>query len=72
MQLVDETYEINKYFEIKNKNSSQLSPEVELTSDMHSAAQDLINYYVRVEGLSISQVSNIKQYLILIYFIYTF
>lgn len=56
LQLVDETYEINKYFEIKNKNSSQLSSEVELASDMHSAAQDLVNYYVRVEGLSISQM----------------
>ncbi|XP_025207778.1 vacuolar protein sorting-associated protein 51 homolog [Melanaphis sacchari] len=56
LQLVDETYEINKYFEIKNKNSSQLSSEAELASDMHSAAQDLVNYYVRVEGLSISQM----------------
>lgn len=56
LKLVDETYEINKYFETKNKNSSQLSSEVELASDMHSAAQHLVNYYVRVEGLSISQM----------------
>lgn len=56
MQLVDETYDINKYFESKHKNTSQLSSETELASDMHSAAQDLVNYYVRVEGLAISQV----------------
>jgi len=55
---VDDTYEINKYFENKHKNNvSQLSSESELASDMHSAAQDLINYYVRVEGLAISQVN---------------
>lgn len=63
LQLVDETYEIHKYFENKHKNSSQLSSEAELASDMHSAAQDLVNYYVRVEGLAISQVSNLKLYL---------
>lgn len=60
MQLVDETYEINKYFEYKQKNSAQLSSEAELASDMHSTAQDLVNYYVRVEGLAISQVRNLK------------
>lgn len=53
---MDETYEINKFFENNSKNSSQLSTETELASDMHSAAQDLVNYYVRVEGLAISQV----------------
>ncbi|XP_025406756.1 vacuolar protein sorting-associated protein 51 homolog [Sipha flava] len=56
LHLVDEMYEINKYFENKPKNSSQLSSEAELASDMHSTAQDLVNYYVRVEGLSISQM----------------
>lgn len=56
LQLVDETFEINKFFDNKHKNASQLSTEVELASDMHSAAQDLVNYYVRVEGLAISQV----------------
>lgn len=56
-------YEINKYFENKPKNSSQLSSEAELASDMHSTAQDLVNYYVRVEGLSISQV-NYKKYIL--------
>lgn len=63
LQLVDETYEINKYFENKPKSSiSQLSSEAELASDMHSAAQDLVNYYVRVEGLAISQVNNIIEF----------
>jgi len=56
LQLVDETYEINNYVENKNKNSFQLSSEAELALDMHSAAQDLVNYYVRVEGLAISQM----------------
>jgi hypothetical protein len=60
---VDEMYEINKYFENKPKNSSQLSSEAELASDMHSTAQDLVNYYVRVEGLSISQVNYKKYYI---------
>lgn len=71
MQLVDETYEINKYFENKHKNLSQLSSEAELASDMHSTAQDLVNYYVRVEGLAISQVSNLKlKYNICIFIIF--
>lgn len=62
MQLVDETYEINKYFENKHNNASQLSSEAELALSMHSAAQDLVNYYVRVEGLAISQVGIIVKY----------
>ncbi|XP_050428493.1 vacuolar protein sorting-associated protein 51 homolog isoform X2 [Adelges cooleyi] len=56
LHLVDENYEINKYFNSKNNNAIQLSSEAELAQGMHNVAQDLVNYYVRVEGLSISQM----------------
>ncbi|XP_050532519.1 vacuolar protein sorting-associated protein 51 homolog isoform X1 [Daktulosphaira vitifoliae] len=56
LQLVDETYEINKYSDSKSKNTYPLSTEIELAQDMLSVAQNLVNYYVRVEGLSISQM----------------
>lgn len=37
-------------------SSSAVTPPTELCSNMKAAAQDLLNHYVRMQGLTVSQV----------------
>jgi vacuolar protein sorting-associated protein 51 len=50
LNLVDELYEID------SENSATLTHETELNSEMHDAAQTLLDAYVRVQGINVSQM----------------
>lgn len=50
LNLVDELYEID------SENSATLTHETELNTEIHDAAQTLLNAYVRVQGMNISQM----------------
>lgn len=50
LNLVDELYEID------SENSATLTHETELNSEMHDAAQNLLDSYVRVQGMNVSQM----------------
>lgn len=50
INLVDELYEID------SENSATLTHETELNSEMHDAAQVLLDAYVRVQGMNVSQM----------------
>lgn len=50
LNLVDELYEID------SENSATLTHETELNSEMHDAAQTLLDAYVRVQGMNVSQM----------------
>lgn len=50
LNLVDELYDID------SENSASLTHETELNSEMHDAAQILLDAYVRVQGLNVSQM----------------
>lgn len=50
LTLVDELYEID------SENSATLTHETELNSEMHDAAQTLLDAYVRVQGMNVSQM----------------
>lgn len=50
LNLVDELYEID------SENSATLTHETELNSEMHDAAQILLDAYVRVQGMNVSQM----------------
>lgn len=50
LNLVDELYEID------SENSATLTHETELNSEMHDAAQILLDAYVRVQGINVSQM----------------
>lgn len=49
---------VDKWFHIEEfpKKNLQLSTETELCADMYSVAHTLINHYVRMQGMSISQM----------------
>lgn len=50
LNLVDELYEID------SENSATLTHETELNSEIHDAAQILLDAYVRVQGMNVSQM----------------
>ena len=50
INLVDELYEID------SENSATLTHETELTSEMHEAALFLLDSYVKVQGMNVSQM----------------
>ena len=50
LNLVDELYEID------SENSATLTHETELNSEVHDAAQTLLDAYVRVQGMNVSQM----------------
>ncbi|CRL05073.1 CLUMA_CG018027, isoform A [Clunio marinus] len=50
LNLVDELYEIDSV------NSAELTHETELNSELHDSAQILLEAYVRVQGMNVSQI----------------
>lgn len=48
----------DELFNISNSNSN-LTTEGDINASMQEAAQELLNYYVRIQGLNISQVINV-------------
>lgn len=46
----------DELFNINSKQSSALTTESEINSTMQGSAQELLNCYVRLQGLNISQV----------------
>ena len=47
---------MDELFEIDSENSATLTHETELNSEMHEAAQTLLDAYVRVQGMNVSQM----------------
>lgn len=47
---------VDELFEIDSENSATLTHETELNSEMHDAAQILLDAYVRVQGINVSQM----------------
>ncbi|KAJ9591233.1 hypothetical protein L9F63_002239 [Diploptera punctata] len=45
-----------KHYEIDHHGSGILTSEVEICSSMRATAQELLNHYVRMQGLSVSQM----------------
>lgn len=46
----------DELFEIDSENSATLTHETELNSELHDAAQILLDAYVRVQGMNVSQM----------------
>lgn len=46
----------DELFQINAKQSAALTHENEINSNMHESAQELLNYFVRVQGLNCSQM----------------
>lgn len=46
----------DELFNINTKQSSALTMESEISTTMQESAQELLNYYVRIQGLNVSQV----------------
>lgn len=47
---------VDELFEIDSENSATLTHETELNSEMHESAQILLDAYVRVQGMNVSQM----------------
>jgi hypothetical protein len=51
----------DEWFNIEDRHGSGiLTSEGEICDSMRAAAQELLNYYVRMQGLSISQAGSFK------------
>lgn len=46
----------DEWFNITSQPSGVLTTENEINSSLQEAAQQLLNYYVRIQGLNVSQV----------------
>lgn len=46
----------DELFQINPKESTALTTENEINTNMQESAQELLNHYVRIQGLNVSQV----------------
>jgi hypothetical protein len=56
LSLTDEWFNIDDRY-----GSGILTSETEICSNMRAAAQELLNHYVRMQGLSVSQAGSFKE-----------